>query len=544
MDKKAALKKYSKLLLAFSILFLTGAFGIVQYYIWGNAFITEFQADCTDTLLWAQATLESGSLFKPTFDYAYRLAFGGQWLFMPFLKIFGVGMTSLRSGMCLFALLFTIALILFFRSLDHQWAASFCEAGIMLLSACATKKTREIFFGHIIHYSLAVFYLLLAFLFLHLFLNGKTYKKRILSAFFFTFLLFLCSGNGTVEILFVTMPLLAACILEWYLNRDRKLIAAVGCILLAMSAGFLFSNSLNTNYSDSYSVIVAADQWQENLSRFPLRWISLFYQLPGSNLDAFTSIWLKTVLKSIIALLMIAGPVLSFSRYQMLQSQTERIFVFSTWAMFAALLYFFVFGKISDVDWRLIPLVFSCEILVLILVKHISFEGKERTLSSGLTILCGAALVIHALTNGLAVLRIPYDDKIWYAEGGLLKTLKAHNLDYGYITSYWLSNSITVLSDNQIQPRVVSIDENRHIYLYPFNSDLEWYKDQPDRERYFLALRESEFDPEMPEARDALDIYNCIQEDTRNLRTEAYVILVLDHNIMQEEYEYLLPRYQ
>ena len=198
-----------------SIIFLVCAFGIVQYYIWDSAFITEFQSDCTDTLLWAQSTLESGSLFKPTFDYAYRLAFGGQWLFMPFLKIFGVGMTALRAGMCLFTVLFTLALAFFFRSLGCRWTTSFAETAVMLLAACATKKTREIFYGHVIHYSLAVMYLLLAFIFLRLTLNGQSSRRRITGAALFTLALFMCSANGTVEMLYVTVPLLAACVLEW-----------------------------------------------------------------------------------------------------------------------------------------------------------------------------------------------------------------------------------------------------------------------------------------------------------------------------------------
>ena len=190
--------KSGKLLLFFSILILLGAFGIIQYYIWSDIFITEYQSDCTDTLLWAQASLESGKLFKPTFDYAYRLAFGGQWLFMPFLKIFGVGMTALRAGMCLFSLLFTLVLILFFRSLSHKWKISLLEAGIMLLTMCATKKTREIFYGHIIHYSLAVFYLMLAFIFLRPALSGKTRKTRTIAFIVFVIILFMCSANGTV----------------------------------------------------------------------------------------------------------------------------------------------------------------------------------------------------------------------------------------------------------------------------------------------------------------------------------------------------------
>ena len=252
---------------------------------------------------------------------------------------------------------------------------------------------------------------------------------------------------------------------------------------------------------------------------------------------------LKTVFKSIIALLMLLGMILSASKYKKPRQREERIFIFTAWAMFSAFLYFFIFGKISDVDWRLIPLVFTAEVVVLILFNQFSPQNPDRTVSGGLVLLCGLSLVIHSLSNGFSVLRLSYDKKIWYAEDGLLETLKAHDLDYGYITSYWLSNSITVLSDNTIRPRVVSIDDG-HLYLNPFNSDLEWYADQPGRDRYFLAIQDVQYDPDMPAALEASEIYTCTQEDTRNTRTENYMILVLDHNIMKEEYEALLPRYQ
>ena len=536
-------KKEIRFLLIVSAVVLLLAFCIVQYYIWGKAFITEFQSDCTDTLLWAQSTLESGSLFKPSFDYAYRLAFGGQWLFMPFLKLFGVGMNSLRAGMCLFTVLFALVLVFFFRSLGCRWTVSFFEAGVMLLAACATKKTREIFYGHIIHYSLAVFYLLLVFVFLRSALNGKSSRKRITGTVFFTIALFMCSANGTVEMLYVTVPLLAAIVLEYYLYSEKKLLWLAGCVIFAACAGFLFSKTLNTNYSDSYSVIVPFNSWSENLSLFPVRWISLFYPLSGKNLDSFTPQWGKMIFKTVIALLMLTGPVLSFSRWKSLKNREPRLFVFTAWGMFAAFLFFFVFGKISDVDWRLTPLLFSCEILVLILFNRIVSETPERTISGGLALLCGLMLIVNAFSNGLSVLRISYDKKIWFAEDGLLETLKEHDLDYGYITSYWLSNSITVLTDDTIRPRAVAIDDG-HLYLNLFNSDLEWYRDQPERKRWFLALAESEYDPEMPEAREASEMYTCFQEDTRNSRKANYVILVLDRNIMQEEYEKLLPRYE
>lgn len=532
-----------KVLRAISLILFIAAFGIVQYYIWGNAFITEYQSDCTDTLLWAQASLESGTLFKPTFDYAYRLAFGGQWLFMPFLKLFGVGMTALRAGMCLFSLLFAAVLLFFFRSTGCRWSVSLSESAVMLMAVCAVKKTREIFFGHIIHYSLAVFYLLLAFICLHNFLKAEKRRGRILFAILFTLVLFMCSANGTVQMLFVTLPLLAGAALEFYLSDEKKLAGALLCLLAAAGAGFLFSRSLNTNYSDSYSVIVRPDQWSENFLTFPKRWISLFYPLPEKTLDSFTSQWIKTVFKSIIALLMLLGLMLSFTRYKTVKNTEGRIFIFTTWAMFAAFLFFFVFGKISDVDWRLLPLVFACEVVVLILFNQNDFSAGERTVSGAVSLVCGLVLIVHALSSGMSVLRIPYDKKIWYAEDGLLETLKAHDLDYGYITSYWLSNSITVLTDDMIRPRAVSIDDG-HLYLNLFNSDLDWYKDQPERDRWFLALKDEEYDPDMPAAKASSEIYTCTQEDTRNFRKENYVILVHDRNIMQEEYENLLPRYR
>lgn len=535
-------KKNKKLLTLLSVLILAAAIGIVQHYIWGNAFITEFQSDCTDTLLWAQASLESGMLFKPTFSYAYRLAFGGQWLFMPFLKLFGVGMKALRAGMCLFTCLYTLALVLFFRSMHFGRSEAFSAGAVMLLSACVTKKMREIFFGHIIHYSLSVFYLLGAFILLRICLKQKKNAQKILPAILLTVWLFLCSANGTVQMLYVTLPFFAGCAAECWLKKDRKLVLVCLLTAAAAAAGFLFSRSLNTNYSDGYSVIVPAADWAENLLNFPKRWISLFYQLPVVKLDAFSSVWIKTALMIIIALFMLLGFCLSFSRHDSIRYEEQQIFVYTGWAMFAAFLFFFVFGKISDVDWRLIPLVSACEVTILILFRNAAAEGK-RTVSRALTLICGLMLALNAAAGGSAALRIPYDEKIWFAEDGLLAALKRHDLDHGYITSYWLSNSITVLSDDTVHPRPVAWGKNGP-YLNPFNSDIEWYDDRTGTERYYLAVKESEYDPESELAKEASETYSCFQEDTRNSRKENYVIMVLNRNIMKEDYDRLIDRYR
>lgn len=103
----------------------------VGYYIlfpgWGY-----FHSDCTDTILWAQASYDAGALFNPDFEYACLLPFGGQLLMLPFIGLFGVSTTTHAIGMLLFLLLFTASLLLLGRALKwtragrRRWRRSPC----------------------------------------------------------------------------------------------------------------------------------------------------------------------------------------------------------------------------------------------------------------------------------------------------------------------------------------------------------------------------------------------------------------------------------
>jgi len=85
--------------------------GLVLYYIIGPSqyYMT---GDCTDSLLWSQATYESGKLVSPDFHYAAVIPFGGNLIFLPFIAIFGYGITAQICGLALFAvLLFGMAIL-------------------------------------------------------------------------------------------------------------------------------------------------------------------------------------------------------------------------------------------------------------------------------------------------------------------------------------------------------------------------------------------------------------------------------------------------
>ena len=69
--------KLKKCLIYFAALFFAvlSAGTVVYYIVYPSA--AYFHADCSDTILWAQASYDSGTMFNPDFGYAAMLPFGG-----------------------------------------------------------------------------------------------------------------------------------------------------------------------------------------------------------------------------------------------------------------------------------------------------------------------------------------------------------------------------------------------------------------------------------------------------------------------------------
>ena len=89
---------------ASAVLFFSCSVGMAIYYI-AYPSAAFFHADCSDTILWAQASYDSGTMFNPDFGYAAMLPFGGTTLMLPFIGVFGVSMTTHHIGMVLFTVL-------------------------------------------------------------------------------------------------------------------------------------------------------------------------------------------------------------------------------------------------------------------------------------------------------------------------------------------------------------------------------------------------------------------------------------------------------
>lgn len=94
------------------------------------------------------------------FYYACLLPFGGQLLMVPFVAIFGVSMTAQLCGMVLFAICFGLALAFLLRSMNFSYKWSVFGVSALFLIVSISEKLREIFWCHIIYYSLGLLFVM------------------------------------------------------------------------------------------------------------------------------------------------------------------------------------------------------------------------------------------------------------------------------------------------------------------------------------------------------------------------------------------------
>ena len=62
---------------------------IVIYFI-TSAYRAEFHSDCTDTILWANASIEGNAVYDKDFNYACFLPFGINVIMQPLIGMFGL----------------------------------------------------------------------------------------------------------------------------------------------------------------------------------------------------------------------------------------------------------------------------------------------------------------------------------------------------------------------------------------------------------------------------------------------------------------------
>lgn len=509
----------------------------VLAFLWSGAFVQEFQCDTTDTLLWAEAARDAGRLVNPDFAYCYVIPLGGQLLMLPFLGKLGVGLDSIRAGMTLFILLFSASLVAFFRSFRMKAPAALLSSAFVLSCLSATVKMREIFFTHTLFYSLAALGIALAFSLLPEDRSGRggKWEGGLL------FLVLAWAGScGTPLALYLPAPLLCAlCAIRLAdpaplgstLRRDVRLPAAV---VLGTVAGLAFhrwiSTGVHADYGEMFQTLAPQRAWGGHLVGLLGQWSSLFCDMPKNlQFSALSPIGLRCSIRLAFSLFLPALAVVAALRWRSLRPKT-RLFLLFHFFMSSMLLFFFLFGNIGNVNWRLTPLVFSNLLLAPLLAAELARgEAVARRFAA---LLCIALAVFALLFAGIlankpaAAARMLPAERAWDGPTSLLPLLEKLDVDYAYCYGFWFANAVTAVSNGRIPVREVGFLEKKGWVRRSFQNNAKWYLPDPARKRTALVCP-PELEPFAPAER-RIGVWPCRQADYRNQRWTDLVAIVYD----------------
>ncbi|MBR1555073.1 MAG: hypothetical protein IJ644_06755 [Oscillospiraceae bacterium] len=547
--KNLKLPEYRKMLfdsvrIAGSILLLLSALALVGYY---TLFPSRgyFHSDTTDTIMWAEASYESGSIFNSDFGYACFLPFGTNLLMRILIPFTGVSMTTHVLGMLGFFILFSVSLILMLRQMNWKigWIAMTVFAELMICSG--STKLREIFWGHTIYYSLGVCFIFagLAMIFrcMKLIKRTETFRSpdkvrknkiHLILCMISIGVWFLLTGSDQITAITIfALPVTGAVFCERWLDAETKIFSKRNLytlilliIMLGMTTGGYFltkfaANGMTADYADAYSAYSAMDKWQENLEKFPLAWLSLLGVETKANEPLMSVKSAGSLMCIITGILLLILPVIALLYWKKIKDARLRILILTYWFMTLLIMMGYVFGKLSAANWRLSPIAAMSVIVSAAFLRWAFSQADRKRLAVLLTVCIMIVSGIHANT----IISMPKDNTSRNYLYMLSDELQKRNLTYGYAT-FWQANSLTVISDSRVKCRGVALEEGK-LWVRKYQCNMKWYRDQPEQENYFVLLTASE----AQELKDSN--YELLTKAHEEFTVRNYVIWVFDENI-------------
>ena len=529
-------KKYSWMLLLAAAVILVGYYTLLPSRGY-------FHSDTTDTLMWAVASRESGTLFNPDFNYACLLPFGTSMIMWALIPIFGITMKTHVISMFLFFLLFTGSMIWMLRKMKWSWGWVSVAVFVELMICSGSEKLREIFWGHTIYYSLAVLCLFvgLALLFTNMdrfeqldAASGAEKRKRAMVWVLVSMLLiavwFIVTGmNQIISIATISLPMMGALFCERWLDRDTKLVsqknlrAAVIFFIMAvgMVLGFLITKAaakgIVAGYEGAFSNYSPMEEWADHLINFPRAWFTLLGadMRDGDPLMSVASV--GDLLIVITGIVLLVTPVMALCCYKKMEDARARLLVLTYWILFTLIMMGYIMGRLSSANWRLSPIVAMSAVVTVVFFRWASGQINMQRVMSLLMIPVVAVCAVTMVT----IAKMPADNTEQNHLYRLAKGLEEHGLDYGYAT-FWNANGLTVASDSRVKCRSVNIDDMGY-YPYYYQGCKGWYDAQPGQQKYFLLMTQGE--------RDILEGNNLQNIKIEEFEIDGYIVWVFGNNL-------------
>ncbi len=345
--------------------------------------------------------------------------------------------------------------------------------------------------------------------------------------------MFLCASNGNSVMPLTVIPLFAGIIGEKLLRQEPLSLkqssgfwCSVMILFLVSVVGYLWGTNLASaypsEYADGYLIYSDISNWPDNFLRLFTSWLTLLGAAPAAN-DPIVSLSGFSVLLKICAGIFLAGiPVFMLISYSKIKSRAIRIYTLTHWTLTAVILFGWIFGELSNLTWRLSPLVYSSAVMTAfffhwVLTEQRGLIMKRLACVSVLTVIATCLLIFSEVVS------LPSNYLAVNPHFALAAFLKEKNLTYGY-AEFWEAAALTVITDSDIQVRNILINDDFYsIHFYQTN--INWYRDQENVEQYFIVVSSSLYEHMVSVE------HFLIQTMDEIYQAENYIILVYNHNL-------------
>lgn len=487
-------KLIKNLILSAAAFFAAVSLGIVIYYIaFPSAAV--LHADCTDTILWANASVESKSLFNSDFGYAAMLPFGGTTVMIPFVAIFGYSLAAHQAGMIAFTLLFALAAFLLCRCLEFDYTFSFFSVGSLLLIIASSAKMREIFYEHTIYYSIcaAVIFVLLSMI-LKL-KNKKNTTAALIVAVIFSMLSAIDGmqviATGIFPVLFGAGAYILLEKKKIFDEENRNVIFGILCICAGTFFGFValkkFTAGISAGYAEAYSTYSGMNDWVDNFLKLPKHWFELFGVEVENGLAMFSFASIINLIRIAAALIVAFAPAAALITYKKLGNGAKML-TLAHFGLAGVILFGYIFGILSAANWRLSPLICTGILVTCALMFNFGKELVPKRIAAGICVL----FVAMSAVSAVIIAKMPKNGEELNGRYGITHFLMDQGLHTGYAT-FWNSQVITLLSDCDV--RVANIDVNENgIAPCGYQTDKKWFENREGEKYYFVLLSPDELE--------------------------------------------------
>lgn len=508
--------------------FIIGILAVLYYIVIAQK--VEFDSDFTDTILWAEAMLTGNGLFDTTFSYAYTLPFGGSLLMAPFVAMFGVGYKAHALGFILFLAIFIFALYKLFRAMDFSVNTSFVSTGAVLLLSLPTKNTRMIMWGHVIHYSLGLLFVIIALsVYKRIDMDAENLlkdKKTLRWVIVLAILTMLFCSNGLTTILFFALPFYGAVIIERFVKTDENitcrnnintLLVTIICGISGM-AGFVISKIMQRGVSTVYdSMFKNIQSWQNWVWDFEdrIRCMLVVCVCELSSdvpMESFTGI--RIMYMALFGFVIMIIPAMAFISYRIIESKIIKMLMISYAVLLLSTLFIYDFSMARGTAHRMVGIYMTA---VLVTVTYTAWLINNNKLQR-----YGVVLAIILLGASVFSLYSVVSLRGQNRFEKLAETLEENELKYGY-AEYWSAQVTTVLSDSKVEVCPINIGEDGTVSKRLYNIRESQFNSKEGVGKYFAFLSAWEYET-------VKDNLGSDAIETIKFDDDGY-ILVFDHNI-------------